>query len=156
VNGAQSGSDTPKKGRDVRKIRKRGRDENASAETASAPPSFPENGPKELWPEWYAIGYSVPGWKVSLAVADAWKVNQKVPDDLAETKAYALREWWARLPKNGKRQREGNPYFTWQRWCREDRDKIPGEQRASNGRGPPGRTTRAEPRRDWRDYPDEF
>ena len=77
----------------------------------------------ELWPKWYALGYAIPGWKVSFEKAEAWRVEAGIPEQLADIKIYALREWWARLPKDGKRSTAGDPYMTWQNWCRQDRDK---------------------------------
>lgn len=76
------------------------------------------NPDEELWPVWYSIAYSVPGWTVLLDTADAWMKEARIPEDLAERKAYALRDWFA----DGKKKRD--PYKSWQNWCRQDRDKA--------------------------------
>ena len=75
-----------------------------------------------LWPKWYANGYAVPGWKVPLKQAEAWRVEAGIPEGLAEVKSYALRDWWARLPEDSARRKKGDPYLTLQNWCREARD----------------------------------
>jgi len=78
------------------------------------------NPDEELWPVWYSIAYSVPGWTVMLDTADAWMKKARIPADLAEIKAYALRDWFADEKKAKKR----DPYKSWQNWCRADRDKA--------------------------------
>lgn len=85
----------------------------------------PQN--QELWPEWYAIGFSVPGWKVSLETAEAWRVKEGISVELAKLKSYALRDWWSRLPTKGKRKTQGNPYYTWQHWCQRDKTVEQGD-----------------------------
>ena len=96
-----------------------------------------ENSEKDedqtLWPKWYALAYSVPGWKVSFAIAEAWRIETNISEALAEVKVYALRDWWERQPKGGKRTAEGDPYKTWQNWCRQDRDKHIGGQDGKPG-----------------------
>jgi hypothetical protein len=81
------------------------------------------------WPSWYAVAYTVPGWKVPYTQADRWRKMAKVSEDLAERKAYDLRDWWP--TSSDRRQKKGDPYKTWQNWCRRDRDFTPGV----NGRG---------------------
>ena len=76
----------------------------------------------ELWPKWYSLGMGVPGWKASFEMAEAWRVETNIPEELAEVTVYGLRDWWSRLPKDGKRRQAGDPYQTWQNWCRRDRD----------------------------------
>ena len=75
-----------------------------------------------IWPKWYANGYAVPGWKVSLERAEAWRVEAGIPEALAEIKSYALRDWWERLPEDSARRKKGNPWLTFQNWCRDERD----------------------------------
>lgn len=92
------------------------------------PETNKENGHQPLLdltvhPVWYGIANTVPRWTVKFADAEKWRVEAKVSEDLAELKAYALRDWWPRQPK--KRREEGDPYATWQNWCRQDRDKAP-------------------------------
>jgi hypothetical protein len=72
-----------------------------------------------LWPIWYSIANSVPGWKVTYEAADEWRVKTEISEELAELKAYALRDWFT-TAKKGR-----DPYKTWQNWCRADRDKNP-------------------------------
>ncbi len=81
--------------------------------------SVEDETPQELWPKWYAVGYSVPGWKIALKTAETWRVKESIPEDLAERKAYALRDWFT--PAKLKAGRK--PYRTWQYWCREDRER---------------------------------
>ena len=75
-----------------------------------------------LWPTWYANGYAVPGWKVPLKQAEAWLVKADIPKELAEVKSYGLRDWWERLPEDSARRWKGDPWLTFQNWCRRDRD----------------------------------
>jgi len=90
-----------------------------------------------LWPKWYALCYSVPGWKTDLVLAAAWLRETGISENLAEIKAYALRDWWDRLPTAGKRRQEGDPYKTWQNWCRQDRDKYVPAKGADHGKPGP-------------------
>ena len=76
------------------------------------------NPSEEMWPIWYSVAYSVPGWTVLLSVAEAWMTKSRISEDLAERKAYALRDWFADEKKAKKR----DPYKSWQNWCRSDRD----------------------------------
>ena len=92
------------------------------------------------WPTWYAVAYTVPGWTMELAKANNWRTMAKIPADLAERVAYALRDWWP--TSSDKRQKKGDPYLTWQNWCRRDRDVAPG-----NGRG-----TQRQPVRTGQDF----
>ena len=88
------------------------------------PPRRTENDDDQtLWPKWYANGYAVPGWRVSLERAEAWRVEANIPEALAEVKSYALRDWWERLPEDSARRKKGNPWLTFQNWCREARDQ---------------------------------
>ncbi len=86
------------------------------------------------WSSWYAVAYTVPGWTMEFAKADAWRTMAKISEDLAERTAYALRDWWP--TSSDRRQKKGDPYATWQNWCRRDRDQQPPAPRAS------GRPTR--------------
>lgn len=81
------------------------------------------------WPSWYAVAYTVPGWTMELDKADAWRNMAKITADLAERVAYALRDWWP--TSSDKRQKKGDPYKTWQNWCRRDRDVAPGNARGA-------------------------
>lgn len=77
-----------------------------------------ETEDETLWPVWYGIAYTVPGWTVSHADAEKWREGAKIPEDLAERTAYALRDWFT-----DKKLKDGrDPYKTWQNWCRRDRD----------------------------------
>ncbi len=80
------------------------------------------------WPTWYAVAYTVPGWTMTLEKAEAWRTMAKVSQDLAERVAYALRDWWP--TSSDRRQKKGDPYMTWQNWCRRDRDAAPGTRGA--------------------------
>ena len=75
-----------------------------------------------LWPKWYSNGYAVPGWRVPLERAEAWRVEAGIPEALAEVKSYGLRDWWERLPEDSARRKKGNPWLTFQNWCRDERD----------------------------------
>jgi hypothetical protein len=81
------------------------------------------------WPTWYAVAYTVPGWAMGLAQADGWRNMAKITADLAERVAYALRDWWP--TSSDKRQKKGDPYKTWQNWCRRERDVVPGNARGA-------------------------
>ncbi len=100
------------------------------------------------WPTWYAVAYTVPGWTMELAKADAWRTMAKITPDLAERVAYALRDWWP--TSSDKRQKKGDPYKTWQNWCRRDRDVPRGGNNARNGiaRGNPPEDSQDESRQD--------
>lgn len=83
-----------------------------------------------LFPVWFKIASSIPQWRTAFNDAEAWRLEENIIEDLAERKAYALRDWWPRQPAS--RTNKGNPYATWQNWCREDRDKQQ-DQGARNG-----------------------
>lgn len=104
----------------------------------------------DLWPKWYALGYSVPGWKASYGQAETWRLETNISEQLAEVKVYALRDWWQRLPEDSKRKKKGDPYLTWQNWCRQDRDKFVNIGSTSK---PP--STRPDIIRDYWDFPDD-
>ena len=108
----------------------------------------PENIQDIVWPEWFSLLYGVPGFKEDFDHAEAWRVKNKIPLDLAERKAYALRDWWPRQPRS--RTKNGSVYSTWQNWCREDRDKGPaaGNFNPRHSRPNIGRTAA--------DYPENF
>ncbi len=95
---------------------------------ADAPASA--NIDDEIWPEWFALLYGVKGVKTGLAEAEAWRTKNDITEALAEEKAYALRDWWPRQPPS--RTKGGNPYSTWQHWCK--RDRQPGG--TDNGKSP--------------------
>ena len=96
-----------------------------------------------LYPVWFGIARTVPGWVVKLADAELWRMEANVSEDLAEKKAYALRDWFT--PDKLKRGR--NPYATWQNWCRQDRDQP---ARQGNGpRRPPDDRTEEERNVSW-------
>ena len=69
---------------------------------------------QEVWPDWYATLYAIPGFKTSLAHAKEWLDKQGAPRDLAETKAYALKGWW-----NPKKHQGRDAWATFQAWIRE-------------------------------------
>lgn len=81
---------------------------------------------QSLWPVWFGIANTVPGWKVTFEQAEEWRKESNICEDLAEVKAYALRDWFT--PEKVRKGR--NPYATWQNWCRKDRDKP--QQRNGN------------------------
>lgn len=88
-----------------------------------------------VWPVWFSLLWGVEGFKTSFETAEAWRIKTEISEDLAERKAYRVREWWLRQPK--KRRSEGDPYMTWQGWCRDERSKEKG-QHAKFGRDTPG------------------
>ena len=93
--------------------------------TVSEPSVEPSEDEPSLWPEWFSLLYGV--WvRVSFESAEAWRAKTEITESLAEEKAYALRDWW---PRRKSSRTKGNPYFTWQNWCRQDRLKV-----SSNGR----------------------
>ena len=102
---------------------------------------------QSLWPKWYSLGYGVPGWKVSFADAEAWRVEAGIPEPLIEIKVYALRDWWARLPKDGKRATGGDPWMTLQNWCRRDREQWIANN--GGGDGKPGVDTQEAGEDEW-------
>ena len=80
-------------------------------------------------PEWFKVCASVPGWDTTYEHADAWRSMANVSEDLAELKAYAIKDWFtAAMLKKGR-----NPYATWQNWARRDRDGT-GAHPGINGR----------------------
>lgn len=87
-------------------------DENISAPTGGQPTN---------WPEWYSLLYGVDGVKVSFETAEAWREAQGISVELATTKVYGLRDWWDRQPPA--RRKNGDPYKTWQYWCRDAKSK---------------------------------
>ena len=122
--GAKQGGEGVNAGAPRTVIKRTVREPRDEPEDKSEIPQNPQDQENsELWPKWYALGYAIPGWKVSFEKAEAWRVEAGIPEQLADIKIYALREWWARLPKDGKRSTAGDPYMTWQNWCRQDRDK---------------------------------
>tara|TARA_Y100000310_G_scaffold342834_1_gene447774 strand:- start:1101 stop:1856 length:756 start_codon:yes stop_codon:yes gene_type:complete len=94
---------------------------------------------RSVWPTWYAIGYSVPGWTVSLGKAEEWRLKEQISVDLAERKAYALKDWFTAAKTKAGRK----PYLTWQNWCRADRDRpaAPGRNGSRPGISAGDRTT---------------
>ena len=93
--------------------------ETAVSPSSSAPKGA--NDDSQLWPEWYSLLYGIPGFKEPFPQVEAWRVANNIRTDLAEVKAYAVRDWWPRQPKS--RTKNGSVYMTWQNWCRRDRDQ---------------------------------
>lgn len=75
----------------------------------------------DVWPEWYSLLFGMEGVKVSFAQAEAWRKEKGISEDLAERTVYALRDWWPRQPPG--RRKSGDPYATWQNWCRRELKK---------------------------------
>lgn len=79
-------------------------------------PGGQKNGNKEhdVWPDWYSTLYAIPGFKVPLENAEAWRMKSLISLDLAETTAYALKSKWPGDVKKPYR----DPWATFQNWCR--------------------------------------
>ena len=75
-------------------------------------------------PIWFSVLSTIEGFKTTFIHAQAWREKTGITEDLAERKAYALRDWWPRQPK--KRRMGGDPYLTWTHWCREEKDRQHG------------------------------
>ena len=96
---------------------------NTNAEAKPSTPSYAQDDlpfmdiPKEdqeVWPDWYATLYAIPGFKTSLKDASAWLAKRNITEERAESTAYSLKSKWPG-PK-------ANPYkdawATFQSWAR--------------------------------------
>ena len=83
-----------------------------------------------VWPEWFALGYGLKGWSVSVEVAEQWRTDNNYSLEYCLDKIYVLRGWWTKdHEKKGR-----NPYSTFQRACRENwAGNNPSKQGAQNG-----------------------
>lgn len=93
-----------------------------------SPSPFKGEGDPDVWPEWYSMLWGVEGFKATYGASEKWRAAHDISEEVALDKAYALRDWWPRQAP--RRRKEGNPYSTWQHWCREA---------AKTGRAPPGK-----------------
>lgn len=84
-------------------------------------------------PDWFKTLESIEGWPTKFGKAEMWRMDKNISVELAETTAYALRDWWLKLKPAESAKR--NPYYTWQAWCRravaEQKRPSPGQPRAS-------------------------
>ena len=96
----------------------------------------------EIWPEWYSLLWGIPGMKAAYSVATAWKQDHGISDKVALDNAYALRDWWPRQAPA--RQKTGDPYATWQNWCRRDQAQAGGPDGTARGNTAPNH---AQPRK---------
>jgi hypothetical protein len=95
----------------------------------------------EVWPDWYATLYGIPGFTFSLKHCKEWLDNKGITEDRAEETAYALKSKWPGPKKNPYK----DPWATFQGWI-----KRPPLVR-DNGRNPDSRT-----RAEARSNPDDF
>ena len=71
----------------------------------------------KAWPEWYAMLWSVPGFKRPLEECADWLASKKYPESGALAKAYALRDWW---PASSKSKKRTDPWLTFTNWMVRD------------------------------------
>ena len=105
-----------------------------------------QESPLEVWPAWFALLRGVEAFKTEYAAAELWRVQNRITEDMAELKAYAVRDWWPRQPKS--RTKAGSVYMTWQNWCRRDRDQPVALKRSTYGR--------PEIIADYKQFPEKF
>lgn len=98
--------------------------------------SFAEHNDTEVWPDWYATMWAIPGFKVSLVHARAWLTKNNISDDRAEITAYSVKSKWPGSVKNP----YTDPWATFQHWVK--RPPLAGVYRVS-GR-PSGNPTEEE------------
>ena len=72
---------------------------------------------KTIWPEWYAMLWSIPGFKRPLAECSSWLTDKGCLETAALAKAYALRDWWQTSSKSKKRI---DPWLTFTNWIVKD------------------------------------
>ena len=68
------------------------------------------------WPAWFSLGHGMKGWKVSLAVAEKWRVGSSLSEEYCLDKIYVVRSQWTEAHE----KKGGNPYARFQRACREN------------------------------------
>lgn len=98
----------------------------------------------EVWPDYYATLYGIPGFKTPLNHVQEWLAKNNISVERAETTAYALKSKWPGPVKNPYR----DPWATFQNWAKRPPLAL------ANSTGPP-RVSRAEPIRNWEDFPDD-
>ena len=55
---------------------------------------FSENGNQDVWPDWYATLYAIPGFKVPLDRVQTWLTENSITEARAQQTAYALKSKW--------------------------------------------------------------
>jgi hypothetical protein len=100
---------------------------------------------EEVWPDWYATLYAIPGFTTALAKCRKWLEDKGITDGYAEVTAYALKSWWP----GPKRRKDRDPWDTFQNWARRDLE----ERKNGNRPDPPrGARNRVEARVDPEDF----
>jgi len=66
----------------------------------------------EVWPDWYATLYAIPGFRVALPDAVAWLTRKGYQGPDAETTAYSLKSKWPGPKKSPYK----DPWATFQAW----------------------------------------
>jgi len=100
---------------------------------------------EEVWPDWYATLYAIPGFTPALAKCRKWLEDKGITDGYAEVTAYALKSWWP----GPKRRKDRDPWDTFQNWARRDLE----ERKNGNRPDPPrGARNRVEARVDPEDF----